>query len=154
MGPQRTHVPAFQVAGLRTRTRNQDEGHPSTAKIAPLWARFMAEQVAERVPHRGKGPLIYGVYSAYESDFTGAFDVTAGVSVDTATNDDTYCTVPLPSSDYLVFERQGPLPQTIIALWTSVWEYMADHPEHKRQYTADFEVYRGPQEVAVYIAIF
>jgi len=36
------HVESFTVVGFKTRTQNQDERTPATAKIGPLWQRFFS----------------------------------------------------------------------------------------------------------------
>jgi predicted transcriptional regulator YdeE len=81
MDLKRQQIDAFTVAGLRVRTTNAAEHQPQSAKIGPMWGRFFSEEQAESIPGKIPGSAIYGVYSAYESDASGAFDVTAGVAV-------------------------------------------------------------------------
>ncbi len=74
-------VKPFTVAGLQVRTRNTDEQRLDTARIAPMWQQFFTEELFDKIPARQSESFVYGVYSNYESDATGHFDVTAGVQV-------------------------------------------------------------------------
>ncbi|TPG73905.1 AraC family transcriptional regulator [Pseudomonas arsenicoxydans] len=53
-----------------------------------------------------------GVYSAYESDASGAYEVTAGVSVSTPNPE--FENVEIQAGKYLVFEARGPMPSAVI----------------------------------------
>ncbi|MFJ4193914.1 GyrI-like domain-containing protein [Pseudomonas sp. NPDC089534] len=145
------HVDGFTVAGLRVRTTNHAEHAGHTAKIGPMWGRFFQEGLAEAIPGRLTESPVYGVYSAYESDASGAFDVTAGVAVADPRGD--FESVRVESGEYLVFEGQGALPDAVIATWGRIWRYFEANPQIKRRYATDFEAYTGPESVAVYIGV-
>ncbi|WP_431273302.1 GyrI-like domain-containing protein [Variovorax ureilyticus] len=81
MQPQLQRLDAFSVAGLTARTTNHDENNPQAARISTLWNRFFDERIYEKTPHRIADMHLYGVYSAYETDADGAFDITTGVAV-------------------------------------------------------------------------
>ncbi|WP_025112445.1 GyrI-like domain-containing protein [Pseudomonas sp. H1h] len=151
MDLKRQQIDAFTVAGLRVRTTNAAEHQPATAKIGPMWGQFFSEELAESIPAKTANSPIYGVYSAYESDASGAFDVTAGVAVSARTKD--YEAVQIEAGEYLVFEAQGTLPDAVIATWGRIWTFFADNPQIQRRYATDFEAYTGPESVAVYIGI-
>src|SRR5471032_151655 len=78
---KQVYVDGFSVSGLRVRTRNIAEQDAATAKIGPMWGQFYSEGLTGRIAAQQPESPIYGVYSSYESDATGEFDVTAGVAV-------------------------------------------------------------------------
>ena len=85
-GPRTVHIDAFQVTGLSVRTRNSDENDPATARIGALWDSFFSHSWERHLPAAGHDGRLFGVYSAYESDAQGAFDVTVGVATDPGAN--------------------------------------------------------------------
>jgi predicted transcriptional regulator YdeE len=99
------------------------------------------------LPHRTGDDRNFGVYSNYESDAQGAFDVTAGVAVSQGG------TVQVPAGDYLVFTGQGELPQSVLDVWQRIWAYFGAHPEIKRRFQSDFEAYTSPHAVTVWIGV-
>ncbi|MBT2322477.1 GyrI-like domain-containing protein [Variovorax paradoxus] len=145
--PQLQRHEAFTIAGLTVRTTNRDENDPQCARIGKLWTRFFDERAYER-PHRINDMRLYSVYSAYESDAAGAFDITTGVAVS-----DGPATVRIEAGDYLVFSGQGEMPQMVLAVWQSIWQYFERHPEVRRTYRSDFEAYSGPDQVAIHIGV-
>ena len=148
MEPLRQHQDAFAVAGLSVRPTHRDEGSPATGQIPGLWARFFGENVMGKTPHRNMGDLRnFGVYSGYESDAQGAFDVTAGVAVTQG------ATVQIEAGDYLVFNASGPMPQAVLGAWVAVWQYFEAHPEVRRRYVSDFESYSSPVSATVHIGV-
>jgi predicted transcriptional regulator YdeE len=147
MQPQLQRHGAFSIAGLTVRTTNREENDPQSARIGKLWTRFFDERAYER-PHRINDMRLYGVYSAYESDAHGAFDITTGVAVS-----DGPATVRIEAGDYLVFSGQGEMPQMVLAVWQSIWQYFEQHPEIRRTYRSDFEAYSGPDQVAIHIGV-
>ncbi|MEI7049104.1 GyrI-like domain-containing protein [Pseudomonas koreensis] len=151
MDLKRQQIDAFTVAGLHVRTTNAAEHQPETAKIGPMWGRFFGEELAESIPGKSAHSPIYGVYSAYESDASGAFDVTAGVAVNASVKD--FESVRIEAGEYLVFEAQGPLPDAVISTWGKIWDFFAANPQIQRRYATDFEAYTGPESVSVYIGV-
>ena len=101
----------------------------------------------QTTPNRSPDPRNFGVYSGYESDASGAFDVTAGVAVTDG------ATVTIEAGDYLVFKAEGAVPMSVIAAWQRVWQYFEDHPDIKRRHATDFEAYSSPTQAAVYIGV-
>ncbi len=148
MEPLRLHHEAFHVAGLTVRTTNHDESDRATARLGKLWGRFFDEETYASTPHRSGDKRIFGVYSNYESDAQGAFDVTAGVAVAPGAG----C-VAIEAGEYLVFSARGPMPQLVIGAWQRIWQYFEAHPEIVRRYRSDFEAYDGPDAVAIHIGI-
>lgn len=148
MEPTRQHQDAFHVAGLTIRTTNREENEPATARIGKLWGRFFGEETYASTPGRTRDARIFSVYSAYESDAHGAFDVTAGVAVSGSEGSRA-----VEAGDYLVFTGQGEMPQMVIATWQRIWQYFEAHPEVARRYRSDFEAYEGPDKVAIHIGV-
>ena len=148
MEPVRQRQDARRVAGLTVRTTNREENDPATSCIGALWNRFFSEETYASTPHRTSDLRLFSVYSAYESDAHGAFDVTVGVAVAQGE-----CSVPVEAGDYLVFTGQGEMPQMVIATWQRIWQYFEAHPEIARSYRSDFEAYEGPDKVAIHIGV-
>ena len=146
--PVRRHHGAFHVAGLAVRTTNREENDPATARIGKLWDRFFGEETYRSTPHRTSDARIFGIYSGYESDAHGAFDLTVGVAVSGGTG-----SVAIEAGDYLVFENRGEMPQLVITTWERIWQYFEAHPEIRRRWRSDFEAYEGPDRVAIHIGV-
>ncbi|ANI60319.1 GyrI-like domain-containing protein [Pseudomonas sp. GR 6-02] len=144
-------VQPFSVSGLQVRTRNAAEQQPDTARIGPMWERFFVEDIFDKIAHKQPDSFMYGVYSNYESDASGHFDVTAGVAV-TAPSEG-FAQIQVEGGDYLVFSAKGVMPDSVIQAWGFIWAYFEDNPLVRRKFATDFEVYTGPESVAVYIGI-
>jgi predicted transcriptional regulator YdeE len=153
MAPKLEKITPFTVRGIRARTINRDEGSPKTAKIPGLWGRFHSEHIADTVPGRVPDATLYGVYSSYESDASGAYDLTLGVCVSALPQSPEFEAVEIEAGDYLVFEGKGPMPRVVIDTWSAIWKHFESEKRFKRKYTTDFEVYRGADEVAIHIAV-
>ncbi|WP_444922457.1 GyrI-like domain-containing protein [Microbulbifer sp. CnH-101-G] len=143
-------ISGFDLVGLCTRTKNENEADASTAQIAPLWEKFSAEAAPK---FRGT-PQVYGVYTNYESDHSGMFDVYACSDLLSTDMSEDFKSIHVESGKYLVFSAQGEMPQAVINLWSEVWNYFSS-PEcpHQRAYITDFEHYVGPNEIRVAISI-
>src|SRR5471030_2291489 len=144
---QTQHVESFTVVGFKTRTQNQDERTPATAKIGPLWQRFFSQAA----PHLQPASKIYGVYTGYESDFTAHFDVYAASNTLSVRDVEGLETLDIQAGRYAVFTAEGEMPQACIDLWGEVWRYFQDeNAEYQRAYTTDFEYYAGPNQISIY----
>ena len=150
MNPQLKTFESFSVTGLSTRSKNADEQNPLTAKIGPLWQQFFMGGLFQPSP---SSPNVVGVYDQYESDWNGAFDVTAGVKAASSALPDMK-TVQVQTGAYLVFTCLGEMPQAVIAAWMQVWQYFsASRTDVQRLYVTDFEEYLAPDEVAVCLGV-
>jgi predicted transcriptional regulator YdeE len=156
--PTSVQIPAFRVAGISVRTRNSEEMNPAIARLGGLWNRFFSQSWERKLPSRGDDGRVFGVYSGYESNEHGAFDVTAGVAVDEP--DPVYSqTVPgaacvdIEPGDYLVFTGEGEMPQMVIDTWVRVWQYFAENSRVQRRFGTDFEAYEGADKVAIHIGV-
>jgi len=104
----------FRVAGLAVRTNNSDEFDPTKAQIPNLWNAVTATKVLEKVPNQPFSKAVYAVYSHYESDASGEYDLTVGALIDEPSSE---FTIDEPSSEfryvdifsgvYLVFQARG-----------------------------------------------
>jgi predicted transcriptional regulator YdeE len=151
MQPVVVSVQPFVVSGLSARTVNRDEADPSRAKLPGLWGQFYGERLQDRIPSKRDGSLVYGVYSNYESDGSGPYTVTAGVSV--GVPDPGYSSIPVQGGQYLVFESRGAMPQAVIDGWSAVWQYFGQPQKLRRVFATDYEEYRGPDHVAIFISV-
>ena len=154
MDPKVVEIDSFKIAGITTRTTNGAEANPSQAKIPSLWRQFYAELIGDRVDRQPAGPEVYGVYWDYESDASGAYNVTVGAPVAEAYQaDEELSELRIESGLYLAFHAVGASQETVPTLWGRVWKYFSRPRRHKRRYTTDFERYEGPEAVTIFIAV-
>lgn len=153
INPQKMYIERITIVGITERTKNEDEFNPNTARLPGLWERFFSENLSQKISKDNSNPLIYGVYSDYESDASGLYTVTAGVDVPHDLLSTQFDTIIISGGDYLVFTNRGSMPKAIIETWQAVWQYFAENTEKKRAYKTDFEVYTSSEECAVYIGI-
>lgn len=151
MQPQLKQVTGFIVSGLTVRTKNSDEFNQTSAKIPALWGEVLANKLFETMPNQPASPAVFGVYSGFESDASGEYDLTVGALVAAPSSD--FSSISVCSGDYLVFEARGEMPGALIQTWGHIWRYFEQHPEQRRCYKTDFEQYLGEQVVDVFIGI-
>jgi predicted transcriptional regulator YdeE len=151
--PQLRKAGAKRVAGLALRTDNATEAG-SGGKIPGLWQRYRSEDWFGRLEKLGAlGPPI-GVYSAYESDANGSFQILAGREIPASvTVAAPLQVVTVPAGTYLVFESSGPLPQSVVRGWQDVWASFERPGAETRAYTCDFEIYPNDHSVEIWVAI-
>ncbi|HTI05569.1 MAG TPA: GyrI-like domain-containing protein [Gemmatimonadales bacterium] len=151
--PQRRPAKAKRVAGLALRTDNASEARPD-GKIPGLWQRFRSEDWFGRLGDLGAfGPPL-GVYSAYESDVNGSFQLLAGREIKpSAKVPAPLHVVEVPAGTYLVFESSGPLPGSVVKGWQAVWAHFEKPDAPARAYTCDFEIYPNDHTVEIWVAI-
>jgi len=140
--------------GLATRTTNAAESNPSAGKIPQLWGRFTTEQWSERLETLGAvGPTL-AVYSEYESDASGSYQLLVGRHVRNSESvSPPLQIVSAPQASYLVFRCSGPLPKAVIDGWHDVWAYFARANAPPRAYTFDFEAYPDAEPVEIWVAV-
>jgi predicted transcriptional regulator YdeE len=147
---ERIHLERKTIVGHSIRTKNVDEMNPATGKIGHLWQKFFSE-IFPRLKDKSE---VFGVYTNYQSDHLGEFDVVAGSVPGNGAPDSGLTQIELPSGDYVMFAASGELPKIVIELWPQIWAYFADkNCPHQRAYTADFELYKGGSDVEIYIAV-
>lgn len=140
------------IYGISVRTNNTNEMNPETAKIGKTWQKFDKEVPVDYQ----NGERVYGVYYHYESDAMGDFDVLAGCEK----KDDALEKVVIKKGKYLVFEAKAKTAdddsriQAVIETWGAVWQYFSDeNSEYKRAYNTNFEYYKSPTDIDIYISI-
>lgn len=134
------------LSGLTIRTKNSNEMLPSTAKIGPVWEKFFNEVA----PSLQKDSKLYGVYSNYESDASGEFDVTVCTNEKIAQLN----TITLKKGKYLIFSAKGKMPEVVIETWKEIWNFFsAENNKFQRSYFTDFEYYKNGEEIEIYIGI-
>ena len=139
--PQQVEVPGFTVIGFAIRTTNAQEMSGSEGKIGPLWNRFM-HGGEEAIPGVKEPGTIYAVYTHYESDETGAYDLILGKSVQPDQQVPAGMkSIHIPASRYLVFPLANNSPTTIKTAWINIDAFFRHHTHERRAFTADFEQY-------------
>ena len=143
-------INGFDATGLMVRTSNANEMDGSTAQIGKLWESFY-KNVAPKLNENSK---VYGLYTNYESDVSGLFDVIACADTLESENIEGAVKHSVPAGKYLTFSATGEMPQVVIGLWEDVWKYFqSDDCEHERAYSTDFEYYKSQNEVEVFIGV-
>ena len=152
-GSQLRQAAAQHVAGLALRTDNATEARPG-GKIPGLWQRYRTEDWFGRLGALGAfGPPV-GVYSAYENDVNGSFQILAGRAITANANMPAPLqVVAIPAGAYLVFESTGPLPESVINGWQAVWAHFEKPDAPVRAYTCDFEVYPNDHTVQIWVGL-
>jgi len=147
------HIASFKVIGISIRTTNQN--NQAAKDIPALWERFMAEDIARKIPNK-TGEELYSVYTAYEKDHTAPYTTVLGCRVSS------FDEVPhgmealeIKAGSYACFTATGNLREgAVFNEWLKIWSTPLP-----RRYSTDFEVYgakaRNPEnaEVPIFIAI-
>ena len=142
------NITSLKVSGLTTRTSNQKEQSAETANIAPLWNKA----VEQCLPYMLVNGSVYAVYSNYESDVTGEYDLLVGSDKFSPSLEITE-SVEIQEGSYLKFSKDGDMPQACISLWQDIWSYFESADcQYTRSYTTDFEKYTQTG-VEIYISI-
>ncbi len=152
MDPKVVEVEGFQIVGITVRTTNEAEADVDQAKIPSLWGRYFADGIGAQ--NNRVSAEAYGVYWDYESDASGAYNVTAGARVpETYHAEEGQSVLRVRPGMYLAFHAAGTPQEVVPVLWRQVWEYFSRPGRHKRSYTTDFERYEGPAAVTIFIAV-
>jgi predicted transcriptional regulator YdeE len=152
--PRLVEHEGLTVLGIAAVTSNALETNQATARIGELWARFYREDIPGRLPRKATPAVPFGVCTNYESDDTGQYELTVGMSVDaSAPTPEGLVRRSIPPGRYLLFEAEGDMPGIVINAWKDVWSQFSKTSDHVRAYTTDFELYRGPRAVAIYISV-
>lgn len=151
MTDQIVRLPAFAVLGFTARTSNEQE-MSGAGHIAQLWQRYM-ETGGAVIPGVTDPSLTFSIYTNYESDHTGAYDVILGKPVGTLESaPKSLRGIAIPAAEYLVFPVENPGPDGIRTAWMKVYEYFSGQEPRPRAFTADFERYSN-DGVQLYIAV-
>lgn len=141
---------AKQVVGLQARTSNLSPDTPMV--IGGLWNTFYGKNIYQQIEPK-KSPYALGIYSGYESDAMGAYDITVACEVKDAVKlPEGTVSFTIPAGKYARFRVEGDVQKDVAKLWEEIWKM--DLP---RAYTYDFEEYLTESMdqaiVDVYIAL-
>jgi len=136
------------ISGISTTTNNQDELCEDTQKIAPLWEKYDTDNIYGQTFNKENNTSMYAVYSNYVSDLHGDYDITVGVEVTKPKN-----ALVIENEKYLMFSKEGELPDVAFEAWQEIWEYFENNNEYERKYSFDFEKYSKEDEIEIYISI-
>lgn len=141
------------LLGLTTRTTNQAETSPQSAKIGQLWQDFFE---SAQLSIMLNSPM-YGVYYDYASNMDGEYSVLVGKAIDAPSDAGRvgeFMALTLGAGRYLKFSAEGAMPQCVIDLWREVWGFFATPDcQYQRRYHTDFEVYISGVAVEIYIGV-
>lgn len=152
--PERVTLPEKLIIGISTRTRNELEASSDTSTITNLWSRFWGENIGEQIPNPMPQPVLYGLYTEYESDQNGDFTLVVGMaSSDASGLPETMKAVRTMAGKYLLFKREGKMPDVVFRTWQEVWTYFEENDDVQRAFTTDFEEYVDQSGVSIYIAL-
>jgi len=144
-----SYVKKLMLLGISVRTNNTNEKNQETHKIAPLWEKYDEDNIYSKTLNKANNTSFYGLYSNYESDVNGDYDATVAVEVTKTKNN----AMVIENKKYLVFTKQGELPEVCSELWEEIWDYFANNSEYERAYTIDFEKYSKENLIDIYISI-
>ena len=142
------YIKNLMISGLSITTNNNDEISEDKAKITQLWEDYASDNTYTKTFNKANNTSMYGVYSDYENDQNGNYRVTVGVEVIKPKG-----AIIIENQKYLVFSKNGELPQIIIDTWQEIWEYFENNDEYQREFNVDFEKYSKENEIEIYIAI-
>lgn len=151
---EKVTIESKHIVGLATRTNNTIEKSATNGKIMQLWNSFFKNNVEDEIKRKKKNKIFYGVYSNYESDFSGDYDFHAGVEAQH--NKIHFQEVKIEAGDYLLFKNNGEMPNVVFETWKAVWDYFEDESNKEiRKYSTDFEQYdqEFQDQVEIYISI-
>jgi len=144
-----SYVKNLMLLGISTTTNNENEKNEETQKIAQLWEKYDSENIFSKTLNKLNNTSFYGVYSNYISDVNGDFDVTVAVEVTKNKNNP----IIIENKKYLVFKKEGELPEVAYEAWQEIWEYFENNNDYERAYGVDFEKYSKRDEVEIFISI-
>ncbi|GGH29001.1 GyrI-like domain-containing protein [Paenibacillus segetis] len=140
-----------KVVGITARTRNSDADMPQI--IGGLWQRFWTDGIYQSISHKQNDCSI-GLYSNYENDVNGAYDITVCCEVSELDHLPSGVEAKIISSGkYAKFVVHGHMQHAVGEFWTKLWGMNLD-----RRYGYDFEEYQSGgdmdnAEIHIYIAI-
>ena len=136
------------IVGICINTNNSN----ASKTIPLLWDEFFNNKIVSKIEHKKPDSLIYSVYSDYESDQNGNYTVTIGVEINRK-DIKKYNPVIIKKGKYILFEKNGKLPDIVSDMWNDIWKYFKENKDLKRRYQSDFEVYENKNNLKIYIGI-
>lgn len=139
------------VAGLKIRTSNGDEN--MTKDIGQLWQDFYMKGIYQAIPNK-KNDKAIGLYTNYESDVNGEYDVVVCSEIEKISNlpDEIYTQI-IAAGKYAKFIVKGDMHKAVGKFWIKLWNMDLD-----RKYSCDFEEYQSDDdmnnaEIHIYISL-
>lgn len=139
-----------KAAGLSARTNNFSPDMGSV--IGGLWGRFYQEDIYGQIAGKVNDKRL-GIYSGYDSDEKGDYDITAACEVDGSgelPKGVSYTTI--PAGKYAKFIVRGSLHEAVAEFWQKLWGM-----ELERTFVCDFEEYQNSDlehaEIHMYIGV-
>ncbi|MEI5995374.1 GyrI-like domain-containing protein [Candidatus Enterococcus mansonii] len=126
------HLTKMTIQGKKIRTNNQ-----KIEEIIHLW---------HLVPQMELNGDIYAVYSNYESNFLGDYDLLIG---NEEANDNSYSVI--NAGNYIQIPVEKATPEGVGEAWQEIW--MNKELEEKRTYQSDFEHYRKDGKIVIYLSV-
>nr|WP_068776633.1 effector binding domain-containing protein [Paenibacillus sp. FJAT-26967] len=134
-----TQLPAFELTGVHCRTTNEQEAGPE-GKLGALWQQYF-ESGLSVAPGIRNPQFLYGLYTDYETDASGAYTALIGHELGAGEVREGLATAAVPAAKYKIFTTQrGPVQQVVAQKWQEIWQYFGQSSE-ERTYTGDFERY-------------
>ncbi len=148
--------PEIKLMGISSRTSNQAEFNPMTAKIGLTMANYFA--IANSIPNTKTPGVTFCAYTNYESDYTGEYTYFIGQEVTSYDNlPQNFETLIIPAQSYAQFTTSpGAMPMIVINAWQEIWKMNEQDFGSKRAYITDFEIYdeRALNPLAAIVDIF
>lgn len=145
------HLQEKIVAGIKIRTSNSDPN--MTTDIGGLWQQFFQNGVYQSIGNK-KNDKTMGLYTNYENDVTGAYDVVVCCEVEKVSNlTSNLCIQTIPAGKYAKFIVKGDMHIAVADFWMKLWKMDLD-----RKYSCDFEEYQSGNdaentEIHIYISL-
>lgn len=140
-----------KVVGLKIRTNNSDPNMSSA--IGDVWKKFFETGIYQSIPDK-KNEKCIGLYTNYESDVNGAYDVMVCCETQNSSNHPMLVqSETIPAGKYAKFIIQGHVQKVVAEFWMKLWSMDLD-----RKYSCDFEEYQGGSdedtaEIHIYISL-
>lgn len=134
---------SITIQGIEIRTNNA-----RMHELVAHWQKFLSENVLLQIEQRISDEIIVG-YFDYESDYTGDYTYLIGCEVPAdAAEISGLVKRTIESGAYAIIPAEGQMPDVLGAAWYNIWNSSFD-----RAYKTDFERYKSPTQVDVYIGL-
>lgn len=138
-----------KLSGLGARTNNHDPNMGMV--IGGLWQKLHGEGIFSSLNKVNECAI--GLYSDYESDYNGPYDITVGAEVLEHTLDKKMVNKVIPAGKYAKFIVRGHMKDACVDFWKDLWKI-----DIGRTYICDFEEYQPGHdmdnaEIHMYISI-
>jgi predicted transcriptional regulator YdeE len=141
-----------KVAGLKIRTNNNDPNMGNA--IGEVWRRFYEDGIYQSIPDK-KNDNAIGLYTNYESDVHGAYDVMVCCEIQDSlyNTSNRVQTEIISAGKYAKFIIHGHVQKAVEEFWRKLWSMDLD-----RKFSCDFEEYQSGfdkdnSEIYIYISI-